>query len=351
MSETAFRSQSWRQRLLLGGTVLFFGMLLFCPDKTTPAVSEGMTVFTKKLVPVLFPYMVLSHFFCTYKLLDPLAELLPIGHLFRMDTCAFTVFVLGHLCGYPVGAKMTAESVHSGNLSPRQGAVLCAASGGASPAFLLHIVGGMLWGDIRLGMLLFGCQVVFGLAAGWLLGRPIKSNPVKPKVSSDPVPLSRCFCEAVSGSALQLVSVGGYIVFFTLLTALLPFGGTAGASFAAVLEFSTGVRISASLGGYRGLFLTGFAVGFGGLSVLAQTAHMLSGSGVSLRIYVGCKICAGFFCGLAAVCYGLVFPDFSLCRNVTAGPAPVGCGTDLVWFTLGLGIMWYFSMTHRAAEQ
>ncbi|MBR4959687.1 MAG: hypothetical protein IKY52_02180 [Clostridia bacterium] len=335
--------------LLTGVTAIYFCLLMLCPAKAAEAVSGGMEMFIRKLVPVLFPYMVLSHFIGTYGLLDPLNTLLPVGKLFRMDACAFSAFAVGHLCGYPLGAKMTAKSVRLGRLDRNRGALLCGVSSGASPAFLLHVVGSMLWGDIRLGAVLWAAQIGFGLLAGGIAGRQYRSVPAEKQTSQETVSFSQCFCEAVGGSALQLVAIGGYIVFFTLLTALLPFGSVGGTLASVILEFSSGAEKAAVLGGYAGLFLTGFSVGFGGLSVLAQTANMLSGTEIPLRVYVLCRAGCGVFCGTAAVAFGLLFPEILLRGQPAAGTFPIETGTAPVWAAWLLGMMWYCMGMRRGA--
>ena len=298
-----------RKILLTLGTSVVFLALLLQPDTASSAVIRAAESFCTRLVPALFPYMVLSHFFCTYGLLDPLDVLIPAGKWFGMGRGAFPVFLMGHLCGYPVGAKMAAEMVRQGRMGRRQGAVLCAVSSGASPAFLLYVAGEACWNDVRFGGFLLGMQVLVGVAGGILLGRKASDEMVSVPAEREEAPFSGCFCAAVGGSALQLVSIGGYIVFFSLLVEILPFpSGTAvfGASF---LEFSTGTRLAAETGGLHGLFCTGFAAGFGGISVLAQTAHMLSGSGISLKPYVGYKLISGLLCGIAATGYGGMVPE------------------------------------------
>ena len=339
------RLERW---LLTGGTILFFSMLMFCPEKAAEAVSDGMEVFIRKLVPVLFPYMVLSHCICTCGSLDPLNTLLPLGKLFGMAPCAFSVFAVGHLCGYPVGAKMTAEAVRQKKISAAQGALLCGISAGASPAFLFHVVGSGLWGDIRLGMVLWGAQIVFGLFSGWLGGKHCPCTSSSDRDSGGTIPFSRCFCEAVGGSAIQMVSVGGYIVFFTLLAELLACGPLS-SILASVLEFSTGIRKAVSFGGRTGLFLTGFSAGFGGLSVLAQTAHMLSGTGIPLRLYLCCRLGCGFFCGSMAVLYGLRFPEILMSGHPAADTFSPADGMHMTWFAGLLVMMWYCTGIHRGA--
>ena len=330
-----------RRWFLTGGTVLFFLSLMLQPEKASAAVTDAMENFCLQLIPVLFPYMVLSHFFCTYGLLDPLSVIFPVNRLFHMGNHAFSVFLMGHLCGYPVGARMAADLVRQKKLTMRQGEILCAVSSGASPAFLIHAAGGAYWNDIRFGIFLLILQIAVGLLGGAVLGRRKETVLYEQDAANDAVPFFRCFCEAVGGSALQLVSIGGYIVFFSLLAQMLPGDTIFTTAAAAVLEFSSGIRTAAAAGGISGLFLTGFAAGFGGLSVLAQTAHMVSGSGIRLKIYAAYKLTAGFICGTGAMLYGILFPEIHLGRNVAAVLDIGGNGIFLALFFGILVMMWY----------
>jgi len=306
-----------RNWLMIGTLLLFFSFLLH-PDIVSASVEASMERFCLELIPILFPYMVLSHIFCTYRLLDPVSVLFPVGKLFHIDKSAFTVFSLGQICGYPVGASLTASLVENKQLSSKQGALLCAASAGASPPFLLHIVGGAYWGDIRFGMGLYLLQVLFGLAAGWLLGKKIPSQSVYSS-SEQTIPFAQCFTEAVGGSALRIVSIGGYIVFFSLLISLLPQNFPLTLPLAALLEFSEGTRIAAQYGGDAGLFWTGFSAGFGGLSIFCQMAQMLSSSQISLLPTVCCKGISGLLCGIYALVVGSLLKLTPTAENMCTG--------------------------------
>ncbi len=309
-----------RRGLLLLGTAALFGMLLGRPGESGRAVREAMENFTTRLVPVLFPYMVLSHLFGTYGLLEPLAALLPVHKLFRMDRSAFGAFVMGQVCGYPVGASMTAELYRQRRVTKKQGELLLALSAGASPAFLLHAVGGALWGSVGFGVFLYVLQLGFALVAGGMLGRRLAGAETSGDGAGERIPFARCFCDAVGGSAVRLVSVGGYIVFFSLLSAILPVHGLLQAGLSAMLECASGTLVASSVGGSVGLFLTGFAVGCGGVSVLLQTAHMVGDAGLGLGTYCRFKLASGLFCGAGAWMWGRLVPMTALPRQTLAMP-------------------------------
>lgn len=295
-----------RKRLVSASTVLLFCVLLLQPETASVAVNESMRTFVTKLVPVLFPYMVLSHFFVTYRLLDPM------GKWFGLGGDTGTIFFLGHLCGYPMGAKMTREMVKQGRVSKEKAAMLCAFSSGASPAFLLHGVGSGLWNSGKYGVFLLVTQFLISLVSTWIWKKMADTQHIPQRELQEEISFTTCFCQAIGSSTQQTLCIGGYIVFFTLLVALLtpllPFSEKLAPILSAVLEFSTGTRLAAGSGGYLGLFCTGFAVGFGGLSVLAQTAHLLEGTGISLRPYVLWKCNMGFVLGLLSMSWGIFEP-------------------------------------------
>ncbi len=317
-------SQKCKNSILRGGlscvTVGLFVWWMLRPALVTETVKVGMNGYVTGLLPVLFPYMVLSHIFSTYGLLEPLSVIFPVHRLFSMDKSVFGAFVLGQVCGYPVGASVTAGLYRKGCITKEQGELLLGLSGGASPAFLIHVVGVGLWNCGRFGVFLYLCQVFFTLLAGTILGRRVLAGkkptedttgkqaamPFAPCTAE--ISLARCICDAIGGSAVKLVAVGGYIVFFTLLSAMIPFPGVWRTLAAAILEFASGTVAASSFGGLTGLFLTGFAVGWGGLSVFLQTAHMSAQSGLRLGTYCIVKLASGVFCGSGALVWGLLFP-------------------------------------------
>lgn len=340
-----------RRRFVGISTLFLFVSLLLHPQITQMAVIQSMQSFVTKLVPVLFPYMVLSHFFVAYRLLDPLTKCLGLGENIG------TVFLLGHLCGYPMGAKMTGEM--QGRLPHTHAAMLCALSSGASPAFLLHGVGSGLWKSTRYGIFLLALQFASSLMAVWVWQRHAALETCIDHTESDENSFAGCFCRAVRDSTQQTLTIGGFIVFFTLLTAvltaeltsILPYAEKLTPFLSALLEFSTGTRMAAGVGGFWGLFCTGFAVGFGGLSVLTQTAHLLEGTGISLRPYVGWKLFCGLFMGLSSMAWGLCEPALLMVRFATDTFVGQGSGLWLVGYLAILVMMWHTGVHKHGQRQ
>ncbi|MBQ7922962.1 MAG: hypothetical protein IJ325_10385 [Clostridia bacterium] len=297
-----------RRFLLVCGILLFVVLLCTNADAAGGAFITAMDNFLHKLLPVLFPYMVISRLFISQDLLSSLSLVLPIHKIFRIPAGAAPVFWLGNLCGFPVGAQLTGILYRNGRISAKEASRLCAISGNVSPAFVVQAIGGLLWNNTAFGGFLLTLQFLSCCVVGIFLGRKAGDTVSVSDMRGETEGFGGAFCRAVTESAAGCVSLWGYIVFFSVLLAVIPVGGMGRLVLASLLEFTAGVEEAAAAGGLAGLFFTGFSIGFGGLCVLAQVSHALGKNGISLVPYIGGKCFQGIVCGIGAVLYGLCFP-------------------------------------------
>ena len=279
------------------------------------AARDALALCARVLIPSLFPYMVISSMIVSLGAAETLGRpLAPLTrHLLRLPGAAAGAMVLGALCGFPIGAKAACELFRRGALSREQAERLIAAANNTGPAFLIEIVGVHLWHSASLGVLLYVLQLFLALLIAAAAARrapipPIESN----NASAAPTPhLFASFADAIGESASATLCICGMIVFFACLLSLTERFLTALSmetllpAAAAVLEFSAGTGAAAALGGRAGLFLTGFAVGFSGLSVFAQSMRFTAPLGLSLRTAFLSKLLQGLLLGGAAAWLGV----------------------------------------------
>ncbi len=275
------------------------------------AVRDALDLCARVLIPSLFPYMIISVLIirtgAAETLGAPLAPL--VQRLFRLPACSAGAVVLGILCGFPVGAQMACELHLRGDLTKKEAERLIPIANCAGPAFVVEVVGVCLWNSRGFGIFLYIIQIL----AAWITAAAAARSDSSPKNDSvqKNVPLSvsvsACIGEAVSSSALSMLKICGFIVFFAVLVSILrsffEFLGISGASaFAAVLlEFTSGSKMAAEMGGITGAFLTGLAVGWSGLSVFSQCMTFTSSAGIRLRFAMLSKCVQGLLCGIASV--------------------------------------------------
>ena len=94
------------------GTLLLLIFLLRFPEEALAASRDGLKLWLNTLFPTLLPFIILTgiliHTGTAEKLLKPLAPVW--SHVFGISPSGAYALLLGLLCGYPMGTKITAVS-------------------------------------------------------------------------------------------------------------------------------------------------------------------------------------------------------------------------------------------------
>ena len=255
-------------------------LFLLFPSATRAAALASLRLCGEKLIPALFPFLVLT---ALYRKVCPVPPRKPL----------LTVPLVGMTAGAPVGADLVGGLYRAGAIGRKTASSLLFLCNTPSPAFLVLAVGEGMLGNRVLGWWLFFANVLASVLIGGVLfltgGKSKKAEKKAPvPVPSSPVPEPVRFLPAVSASvaegALAMLRISGAVVFFGTLS---------------------GLPISSPLGGAdrgeKGLLLTAAAVGFSGLSVAAQVGF--SADGVPMGRYFLGKV-------LSALLTPMVFAIF-----------------------------------------
>ncbi len=256
--------------------------LLF-PSACTRGVKSGLSLSLYSALPALFPSLVLSSLFTRQKSLFP-------GKRFLIP------FSLGLFCGFPVGASSVASLVREEQISPEDGKRLLFFCNNAGPAFLISYCGGIIFGDVKKGLLLYFLQCVLSVTCLFLcFGKRLfsKANFNK-KDSAAPAYASLDFPRALRDGMNSFLYIMSCIIFFSFLSelfrSLFSLKSLPSSILGAFLELCGGLehlRTSAS----SLLFpLVAFACGWGGLSVHLQTAGILQDSGLGIKSHLAGRL-------------------------------------------------------------
>ena len=119
----------------------FFVMLLF-PSKVFEGAKSGLLLWFLTVLPTLFPFLLISRLLldsCACSLLNKLLAPV-ISRLFGISAQGSFAFIVGFLCGYPMGAKITADLFHARQISKAEASYLLSFCNNTSPAFLIHYI-------------------------------------------------------------------------------------------------------------------------------------------------------------------------------------------------------------------
>lgn len=293
--------------LLLCGTLVW---LLADAGRVRNAAAEAIALCTGTVIPALFPFMVVSGLLVDYgfgQWISPhLAGLM--APLFCLPGSAASALLLGFVGGYPIGARTAADLYREGLLTQAEAERLLTFCNNSNPAFLISVLGVGVFGDLRTGIWLWLIHVLSALLTGILLrGRnPSARQRVTRPFSRQTQSFSAAFVGAVSRAAGGILSACAFvIVFYVAAMPLKAIGGTAAAALTGTLElFSLTPLLTPDSTGF---LLAAACSGWGGLSVLAQTAAALEDTGLRLRpSLVGKALQAILSLGLAVPVWYLI---------------------------------------------
>lgn len=285
-------------------TVFLFVYLISRPRDAAAAVVDSLSVCASKLIPSLFPFMVLTNLICSTGLADIISR--AIGGAFARATgipaSGAPVFLLGSLGGFPVGAVAARRLADNGELSKNDAARLIAFSNNAGLAFCVGGIGS-LFGGSAVGWKLWAIQLGAAILIALISADRGKKAAAKPlsrqKSTLSAGEILGAFADSVTSAALAMLKICAFAVFFGTLGDVIcrifpDFPACIAASFC---ELTLAARLSAKLGS-AGLPICAFALGFAGFSVHSQVAAVLLDSGISMRRFFVSKLAQGFVSAL-----------------------------------------------------
>lgn len=297
--------------------VFFFVFMTFCmltnSSLSLAYAALGLRLWYEKMVPVLFPFMVLSGTLIRMGLVEMLIR--PIrpffGKLFRISDPAVYTILMGFLCGFPMGARTTAEFRNRQELSVAEGQFLLAFCNNFGPVYFLGFVLPSLHRTFTLPYLMgmYGIPVIYGLFLRYTVYRTrlqdtsMVSQPVTK--SSVRVSLPDALDDAVNAAGLSILQLGGYMIFFNLLNLLPGLILRQSHLLAPLLEITGGLQL---LEGRYPLY-TLLLLPFGGLSCIVQTAGCIRNTGLSLKKYIIHKLVLTLLTAFYYLGWRLLSPD------------------------------------------
>ena len=267
------------------------------------AAAEALSLCARSVIPALFPFLVVSSLLLSLGLGELLSPMLAglMEPLFRVDGVGSSALLLGLVGGYPIGAKTAADLYRGGRLSRPEAERLLAFCNNSNPVFLISVLGVGVFGSVRAGVWLWLIHLLSALLTGLLFrnhGGPARRQ-AGGTAAFQAVSLPAAFVAAVRESLSGMLSVCAFVTFFYVLARpLSSLGGWLGPVLVGLTElFSLTPLLRPDRFGF---ILASAMAGWGGLSVLCQTAAVLEGSGLRLQSCAAGKAVQGLLAGLLA---------------------------------------------------
>lgn len=302
------------QFLFCAMSAFSFALILRNPDIAIEYMKNGLSLCADTVIPSLFPFMVISELLVASGAGEILGRLLskPMRLLFGISGAASCAFILGTICGFPVGAKTAVSLYDRGDISKSELERVITFSNIPGSAFLSSTVGVSLFADRTVGYAMFAAVFISAVAVGFVGKFIHPGNSVCPAQCSDKNSGDgrkfgiRDFTDSISKAAFGMLTVCAFVVFFSafvgtlgiLLSSLSP-SDTFSAFTFGFFEMTAGVSATAKLADRRiALLICAFICGWSGLSVHFQIMSVCTDKnrGISFFPFFISKLVQGFLC-------------------------------------------------------
>lgn len=304
------------------------------PSVAYKAAKNGLKIWWEIVLPSLFPFFVISELLVNLGFVAFLGVILEplMRPLFNLPGACGFVVGMSFLSGFPLSAVLTAQLRSTGLCTREEGERLVSFTSNASPLFILGAVSVGMFQNPRLGPYLLAVHYLSNLICGLLIGSFSKTKKwprqqgkhgtclllqaVRALCQNSQLPkkgMGTLLSEAISRSFSNLLTIGGFITFFSVFLSILKTAGLFSlisdvlAPITVLLkvdpslvegmlngffEITVGIRkVSESSGTLlQQLMATEAILAWNGLAIQAQVAGMITGTDLGILPYLVARL-------------------------------------------------------------
>lgn len=296
---------------------LFVLMLLF-PQPVFKGASSGLLLWFNVILPTLLPFMIVSSLLIGTRAIDAISKVFgPVMcRLFGVTRYGSFAIIAGFLCGYPMGGKVTADLVRKQYITWQEGQYLLSFTNNTSPMFIISYVVWQNLKDTSRTMPALLILILSPILCSFLFR--IYYRPGARIHSSEYPPLPKAAAASLMDSCIMngfetITKVGGYIMLFSILIALLQKLPLDHFLFSLLLlpslEMTNGIPLLcvSPLSADACFVLSLALTSFGGWCSVAQTRSMVQGARLPITPYIIEKLITTLVTSLLAYTYIRLF--------------------------------------------
>lgn len=296
------RKNIYNYYFIVLSALLIFYMLLY-PKEITLSALNALKMWAEKVVPSLFPFIVAVNIFISAdihlpKIFDSLSK-----RIFGVNGIVFTSALLSFAAGYPAGAKTATENRKKKFMESENTDTYLCLSLNASPAFIMSTTANGFLSCPESAFILMFSTFLANVLAAFIMARKTVTKPIYACSQTETYDFFSVLSSSVKTATETVIKVGGYIVFFAVLSEILDLSGLLDiisvflisvtnadsmlikGILSGLLEMTNGIKnLSLSHAGINTkIILSSFLLSFGGLCVHFQSFEFLKDCGYKLK--------------------------------------------------------------------
>ena len=296
--------------------------LLLEPTLSIASAKVGLLLWFNTVLPSLLPFIIGSNLLMASgsiyffeKVFSPIMK-----PLFNLPGCCAFPWIIGLISGYPMGAKVAGELRANNQITDIELQRLLSFCNNSGPFFILGAVGIGMLGNEQTGYFLLAIHIISSVLVGMVFRFYGKQGQVKTLSSKGifkaPQAIGEVLGDSITSAMEVIMQIGGYIIIFSVIgtliqeTALIkllssavyvifkPLGMTLDLALSwivGVIEMSNGTHGASIAQGPSSLKLAiiSFIIGWGGLSVQAQSLSFIKKTEIKISVYLFSKLLHG----------------------------------------------------------
>ncbi len=201
--------------------ILIFGILLIVmSDQVSNEIITALNRCLSVIIPSLFSFMVFSDLVLKsecYKIICKPFSLIS-RYVFKMDSNLFFVFLLGNICGYPIGYKLLNNLYSQGKISKFTAELMscyCYASG---PSFVVGLVGVTMFSSQAIGFIIFFANFLSNCVIAIFLNHLVEMPKIQDRASAKP---KVSIVDSVQNASKSMFMICAMILLFASIIGIL----------------------------------------------------------------------------------------------------------------------------------
>lgn len=290
---------------------IFIFLFLYSKDVTN-SIIFAFDIWTKKLIPSIFPFLLISSFLINYGFIDFISITLgPLfNKIFKISKDATYIVVISIFSGFPTGSIYIKNLLEEGIINAKEANHLIMFTSFSNPLFVISTVGELLLNNKKIGIFLFIIHLLTGLLIG-LIFKSKECSSEKLRKIIKPKPFINVLKESIENSFKVLLNMLGIIIFSLIIITMID--KTFKESFITLLikgfiEITSGISIisSAKLNIRLKTAIIGMFLSFNGISVHLQTKNIINDTEIKYKYYLIARLIH------ALLCFIFIFLSFNL---------------------------------------
>ena len=210
--------------------LIFNLIIIFFPKEAVEGAKEGLVIWYNSALPALFPFAAALGLLAELNFTRLCGRLLsPVGRLlFGISAEGAFVLFCGITPGYPMGIALLCELYGSERISREEAVRLSAFCSNSGPLFILGSVGAVMLGSLHTALYILICHYLSAFILGAVLGiilPPLPKDTPKGIYLRENIPFGAALSHSVTSACSSMITIGGFIVLFSVVTRLLSMMG------------------------------------------------------------------------------------------------------------------------------